>query len=610
MTYQTNNPVGSVDVRDLYDNAENLDNFSNGPLDAYPDRFGVPRQSLQGIRNASQYVNLGPYAAGLNFTALNQVFSYNHGTGAEFYSPGPAITLPYTTTGAGAGEIANFRSVGDAVLRSDLADTDGAGLVGYDPATVYPPNTVGAAIGASVESVFALLSAPKVSGAVRLLASYHTGWAASATTPPKGGGIVSYDASMPKSQHDGMRVFSPTVPWDGTQAALAAFLAGTGETTPAGSGCWVRSDFQGTVLESGARADNTTDDRAAFQNAMDRVKSVRVPQGSYALGDTLISKGHGYQLHGDSMYDTILNFSNAGPAWRNDQAATTTRLFCELTDLRINNPSVGGNILVDWKSHQHGKIHRVFLAGQQVADCVLLQLSAVWVTTECTYNVVSQCYFGNMAYGISIGDGANDCTIRDCRFQPGLAPGGIGILANASAPGRISVLNILDNGFEYPGAVTTGVNILQNCDNVRIVGNRFEQLLTGIVIGATGNRRISGTNRTDNYFDSTTTNINISTGGRSAAPGVVAAGTYTGAGSLTEIGASYGLTGTRTGAGSYSFTYLDTSYPDSGQVVSVQSSQPINVVSKTPTGFTLTCQNISVANTDAAQISIRVDYNR
>lgn len=126
MTYQTNNPVGSVDVRDLYDNAEAFDNFSAGPLDAYPDRFGVSRQSLQGIRNASQYVDLGPYAAGLVFTSRNQVFSYL----GEFYSPGPSITLPYTTTGAGAGEIANFRSVGDAVLRSDLAADDGADLIG------------------------------------------------------------------------------------------------------------------------------------------------------------------------------------------------------------------------------------------------------------------------------------------------------------------------------------------------------------------------------------------------------------------------------------------------------------------------------------------------
>ena len=134
-TFNTGNPLGSTDVYDRYDNSENLDNFSNGPADAYPDRFGVSRQSLQGIRNASQYQAIGPYAAGLQITALNQVFSYDAGSGAEFYAPGPAITLPYTTTGAGAGEIANFRSVGDAILRSDLASSSdplrGATLVGY-----------------------------------------------------------------------------------------------------------------------------------------------------------------------------------------------------------------------------------------------------------------------------------------------------------------------------------------------------------------------------------------------------------------------------------------------------------------------------------------------
>ena len=116
-THNTGNPLGSTDVYDRYDNSENLDNFSNGPLDAYPDRFGVSRQSLQGIRNASQYVDLGPYAAGMVFTSRNQVFSYL----GEFYAPGPSIVLPYTTSGAGAGEISNFRSVGDAILRTDLA---------------------------------------------------------------------------------------------------------------------------------------------------------------------------------------------------------------------------------------------------------------------------------------------------------------------------------------------------------------------------------------------------------------------------------------------------------------------------------------------------------
>jgi len=129
--YNTGNPTPSVDARDLNDNMIHMEEFALSELDYGPDRFGVNRLTMQGIRNASQYVDLGPYAAGLVFTSRNQVFSYNPGAGAEFYSPGPAITLPYTTTGAGAGEIANFRSVGDAMLRADLAASSGSSLVGF-----------------------------------------------------------------------------------------------------------------------------------------------------------------------------------------------------------------------------------------------------------------------------------------------------------------------------------------------------------------------------------------------------------------------------------------------------------------------------------------------
>jgi hypothetical protein len=62
------------------------------------------------------YTNLGAYGAGLVFTSYNQTFSYL----GEFYAPSAGVALPYTTTGAGAAEIATFRSVGDATLRQEL----------------------------------------------------------------------------------------------------------------------------------------------------------------------------------------------------------------------------------------------------------------------------------------------------------------------------------------------------------------------------------------------------------------------------------------------------------------------------------------------------------
>lgn len=56
-----------------------------------------------------------------------------------------------------------------------------------------------------------------------------------------GGGIFYWNPDKPKSQHNGITIFSPTVPWDGSYAGLAAFLAGTGETDGSGFGCWIRS---------------------------------------------------------------------------------------------------------------------------------------------------------------------------------------------------------------------------------------------------------------------------------------------------------------------------------------------------------------------------------
>lgn len=150
-TYNTGNAIPSTDVRDLYDNAQNLDEFSNGQLDFYADRLGVSRQSLQGIRNASQYQILGAYAPGLEFTSYNQVFSYL----GEFYAPSASLTLPYTTDGSGAPEIANFRSVGDAVLRGDLAALTGSDIVGWsrDPLSAAL-DTVGQALDGAMVNIW------------------------------------------------------------------------------------------------------------------------------------------------------------------------------------------------------------------------------------------------------------------------------------------------------------------------------------------------------------------------------------------------------------------------------------------------------------------------
>lgn len=49
MTFNTGNPIGSTDARDMYDNAQNFDKLSAGTELSYPDRLGVPRKSWAGM---------------------------------------------------------------------------------------------------------------------------------------------------------------------------------------------------------------------------------------------------------------------------------------------------------------------------------------------------------------------------------------------------------------------------------------------------------------------------------------------------------------------------------------------------------------------------------
>src|SRR5690554_1276272 len=140
--FNTGNPLGSNDPRDLDDNAKNMDLAVNSEDSQWIDRFGRPRLPLMEQERqfvASQdsreqrfadalanvgYVGTGPngefqdYAAGIEVTEYNQVIRAD----GEFWKVSPGTDLPYTTTGEGMPEGGAFVSVGDAVLRQDLAN--------------------------------------------------------------------------------------------------------------------------------------------------------------------------------------------------------------------------------------------------------------------------------------------------------------------------------------------------------------------------------------------------------------------------------------------------------------------------------------------------------
>ncbi|HDU3753716.1 TPA: hypothetical protein QIZ32_002002 [Klebsiella pneumoniae subsp. pneumoniae] len=148
-TYKTGHPLGSAAVKDLFDNAENLD-FALNSLTAliWTDRLGKTRRSFFGMESAfatqltsqesrfntfiqnSGYDVIGDYTSGpLTLTEYNQLIRYNN----ELYKLTAATDIPFTTAGNTDEtwtdtDAAHFVSVGDAALRQNLgSDEEGLG---------------------------------------------------------------------------------------------------------------------------------------------------------------------------------------------------------------------------------------------------------------------------------------------------------------------------------------------------------------------------------------------------------------------------------------------------------------------------------------------------
>ena len=99
-TYNTGNPIGSTDVKDLYDNAQNFDTLSTTTtLETVPDRLGVPRMSLHGFEEEAKrrlesikFQPPIPYSPGIEVTTSSLTVDY---LGVLYYALPSA--LPFTT---------------------------------------------------------------------------------------------------------------------------------------------------------------------------------------------------------------------------------------------------------------------------------------------------------------------------------------------------------------------------------------------------------------------------------------------------------------------------------------------------------------------------------
>lgn len=141
-TQPTNLPVPSESPRDLKFNAGKIDEFVTSLALQYIDRFGNAHYTIEGLRKLAEqaiaafgWVTVDSFQGGATLTLPNQVLRWKLPDGdGEYYRWDGAFpkvvdqdSTPATSGGIGPGA---WVSVGDAALRSMLAASNGALMVG------------------------------------------------------------------------------------------------------------------------------------------------------------------------------------------------------------------------------------------------------------------------------------------------------------------------------------------------------------------------------------------------------------------------------------------------------------------------------------------------
>ncbi len=134
--YNTGNPIESTDVRDMSDNAQNLDLFSLSTNDSFVDRLGNERKTLAGAVRDIGIPIIGEFTTGCTVNTPNHGVQKIGGSVYRWRGALPKI-VPPSSTPEGTGGISpsgDWVDVGDASAYSRvidaLDDPNGVDLVG------------------------------------------------------------------------------------------------------------------------------------------------------------------------------------------------------------------------------------------------------------------------------------------------------------------------------------------------------------------------------------------------------------------------------------------------------------------------------------------------
>lgn len=134
-TTPTNKPIPSEDPRDIKFNAGKIDEVVNYDAHYYTDRFGVRRWTIAGFQYTAEeailkygYITMDSFEDGATLTLPNQTLRYEangeyYRWDGEFPKVVPAGSTPDST---GEVKLGAWVSVGDASLRNQISDADGA----------------------------------------------------------------------------------------------------------------------------------------------------------------------------------------------------------------------------------------------------------------------------------------------------------------------------------------------------------------------------------------------------------------------------------------------------------------------------------------------------
>lgn len=311
-TYPTTQfPLGSTEVKVLFNNASNFDEAMNSELPSWYDRFNKRRETWAGMQKL-----VTDFLEAMGFEATHLV--YVDGTPLTVLRPTQLIdragsvykvkmpaSFPVNLTGTWATDQLLLVDVGDASLRMALAAVGGVFLVGDADTTV--------------DSIVDLQTVEQ-----RTDRTYSvTGFMAASFV---GGGRYRYDPGTAKALHDGRNVISPTVPWNGSTATLAAFLAATGETAPGTNGAFVREVTEPVRLpELGATVTQAT---ASIAKMLSTGGLKEIPDGVWRMPTQVVRDFSGdpgfpntnepsgrFVLKGDSISNSLLQFDGPGYAF-------------------------------------------------------------------------------------------------------------------------------------------------------------------------------------------------------------------------------------------------------------------------------------------------------